>query len=661
MLRSTHRRSGKGVTIATYAVRFEPIGRVVQVEAGTLISDAANAAGIELGLPCGGQGRCGRCTVIVREGQVERPANPRLSSEDLAAGQALACQATVQGDVTIEVPTQRIERKLQTDKTALQVAVPGAYDALRDQALRKVVITVAPPSLDDQTDDWSRLKRELARQHDFQALSADLPVLRRLSNALREGEWTVTLVIESDRWDAPDGPPRLVDVVPGDHLETLWAVAIDIGTTTNVVWLVDLLSGRVMSQAADYNGQIARGEDVISRIIYASKGKDEDRGQGLAELQDLVVRTLNRLLQQATGQVGATPGEVYRAVVAGNSTMIHLFTGLQPESIRLMPFVTTINHVPTLRAHELGLNLCPDASVDCLPGISGYVGADITAGVLSSGMCSGDKLTLFIDVGTNGEIVLGDCTWLISCACSAGPAFEGAGVYHGMRATQGAIEEVWIDPKTYEPTIQVIGPEGEKPRGLCGSGLIGLMAELFTTGIVDKSGNVDVTLDTNRTRVGEHGPEYVVVWGAETATGEDIVITNVDLDNLMRAKAAIYAGFSVLAESVGLTIADVQQVLIGGAFGQYINIEKAIQIGLLPDATWENFHYMGNTSVRGAYLALVSRDLRQQIASIADMMTYLELSADNSFFDAFNAALFLPHTDESQFPNVVAQIAHRGR
>jgi uncharacterized 2Fe-2S/4Fe-4S cluster protein (DUF4445 family) len=594
--------------------------------------------------------------VIVQEGAVHRPPNRRFSADDLAEGYALACQATIQGDAAIYIPPQKIERKLETDKTARKVRVPFAYDALRDQPLRKVVVTVAQPSLSDQTDDWSRLKRELARQHGIEELVIELPALRRLSAALREGKWTVTLVVEMDRWDAPDGPPRVVDILPGDRVESLWGAAIDIGTTTNVVWLVDLLSGEVMAQVADYNGQIARGEDVISRVIYASKGKAEAKGKGLFELQDLVMQTLNRLLAQAALQVGTRPEEIYRAVVAGNSIMMHLFTGLQPESIRLMPFVTTVNHTPTLRGHELGLRICPDAAVDCLPGIASYVGADITAGVLSSGMCTSDKLTLFIDVGTNGEIVLGDCTWLIACACSAGPAFEGAGVFHGMRATQGAIEEVWIDPQTYEPTIQVIGPQGEKPRGMCGSGLIGLMAEMFVAGIVDKGGNVNANLPTERTRAGPHGGEYVVVWGTEAATGEDIVITDVDVENLMRAKAAIYAGFSVLASSVGMTIADVEQILIGGAFGQYINIEKAVQIGLLPDAPWESFHYMGNTSVQGAYLALLSRESRKRVVDIANMMTYLELMADNSFFEAFNAAMFLPHTDESQFPTVMAQL-----
>jgi uncharacterized 2Fe-2S/4Fe-4S cluster protein (DUF4445 family) len=627
--------------------------------------------------------------VIVQEGQVKSSATQRQVklSEDGDSGlppgeRVLACQATVESDAIIFVPEQKIERKLETDKTAQAVQVPFSYDAGRDQPLRKVVVSLTQPSMDDQTDDWSRLKRELARQHDIQDLVAELPVLKRLATVLRaqppgsaalaRSEWVVTLVIEMDRWDALDGPPRLVDVLPGEQSESLWGAAIDIGTTTNVVWLVDLLSGQVMAQVADYNGQIARGEDVISRIIFAAKAQDDTGdSEGLADLQDRVRQTLNRLLDQAAAQVGITPGQIYGCKVAGNSTMIHLFAGLQPESIRLSPFVTTINQLPSLRAHELGLNLCPDATVDCLPGVASYVGADITAGVLSSSFCLGEELTLFIDVGTNGEIVLGDCNWLITCACSAGPAFEGAGVLFGMRATEGAIEEVWIHPQTYEPTIRVIG-QGDGtpvvPRGICGSGLIGLLAELFTTGVIDKSGNIDLKLPTDRVRSGAHGGEYVLVWGherqasaasagAEEAEGhelEDIVITDVDTDNLMRAKAAIYAGFSVLAKSVGLTIADVDRTLIGGAFGQYINIEKAIQIGLLPDAPWESFYYMGNTSVRGAYQTLLSREARQQIIDIAGRMTYLELSADNSFFEEFQAALFLPHTDSSQFPNVVS-------
>nr|HID14611.1 DUF4445 domain-containing protein [Anaerolineae bacterium] len=635
----------------------------MEVPAGTLIGDAARQAGIDILMPCGGQGRCGRCAVIVEEGRVRRRSTQRLSPADVEAGYALACQTLIEGDVVILIPPQeRIERRLKESKRAAKVTLPFPYD-LHDQPLRKFAVTLEPPSLQDQTDDWSRLRRELARRYGLRGLRASLPVLRKLGPSLREGEWTVTAVVELDTWAQPDGPPRLIDVLPGERLESLWAVAIDIGTTSNVVWLVDLISGEVMAQKIDYNGQIARGEDVISRIIYASKTPPSPpeaggRRSGLEELQGLVMETLNRLLKQAARERSIRTDEIYRAVVAGNSTMIHLFAGIPPESIRLMPFITAVNQLPPFPAREIGLEVNPEATVDCLPGIASYVGADITAGVVSSEMCSAEELTLFLDIGTNGEMVLGDCTWLIACACSAGPAFEGAGVVHGMRATAGAIEEVWINPETYEATYRVIG--GEKPRGICGSGLISLLAEMFVAGVVDKSGNVNLNLPTKRVRKREHGPEYVVAWADETTTGEDIVITAVDIDNLMRAKAAIYAGFSVLARSVGLSLADVGQVLIGGAFGQYINVEKAVQIGMLPDLDYDRFHFLGNTSVRGAYMALLSQEMRQRVTEVAQMMTYLELSADNTFFDEFSAALFLPHTDMSRFPSVAEVLGEDG-
>jgi uncharacterized 2Fe-2S/4Fe-4S cluster protein (DUF4445 family) len=611
-----------------------------------MLSEAAQQAGVDINMPCGGQGRCGRCAVIVEEGAVRRLSTGRLARDDVTGGYALACQTTVEGDVVITVPPQeKIERRLETSKRAKAVEIPFRY-SLQDQPLRKYVVTLDRPSLEDQRDDWSRLRGELVRRYGLEEVEISLPVLRKLGPALRDGDWSVTVVVESDSWHRPEGPPRLIDVLPGEHLESLWAVAMDIGTTSNVVWLVDLISGRVMTQQADYNGQIARGEDVISRIIYAAKHEN-----GQEELQRLVVETFNRLLTQAAEERGIDTDEIYKAVVAGNSTMLHLFAGIPPEPIRLMPFITSVNQLPPFEAWEVDLAINPAATVDCLPGIASYVGADITAGVLSSGMCDAeDKLTLFIDVGTNGEMVLGDCTWLIACACSAGPAFEGAGVVHGMRATAGAIEEVWIDAGTYEAMCRVIGDK--RARGLCGSGLISLMAEMFVSGIIDKSGNVNRELPTDRVREGPHGTEYVVVWGDETESGEDIVITDVDLDNLMRAKAAIYAGFSILARSVGLTLDVVEQVLIGGAFGQYINVEKAIQIGLLPDMPYDSFQFLGNTSVRGAYMALLSREMRRRVAEVGKMMTYLELSADNTFFDEFNAALFLPHTDASKFPSM---------
>jgi uncharacterized 2Fe-2S/4Fe-4S cluster protein (DUF4445 family) len=641
----------------------------VEVTAGTLLSEAARLAGIDILMPCGGQGRCGRCAVIVEQGAVHRRSTQRLSPEDVAAGYALACQTTVEGDVVIVIPPQeKIERRLKEGKRAAKVALPFPYD-LHDQSLRKYAVTLEPPSLQDQTDDWARLQRELVRHYDLgrgqgraggyaegregRDIRVSLPVLRKLGRALREGEWTVTVVIELD------GPPRLIDVLPGEQLESLWAAAIDIGTTSNHVWLVDLISGEVMAQHADYNGQIARGEDVISRIIYASKGN------GLEELQGLVMETLNRLLREAAHERGILTDQIYRVVVAGNSTMTHLFAGIPPESIRLMPFITAANQVPPFAAREIGLDVNPEATVDCLPGVASYVGSDITAGVVSSGMCEVGELTLFVDVGTNGEMALGDCTWLISAACSAGPAFEGAGVAHGMRATAGAIEEVWVNPDTHEATYRTI-PDGAsgttKPRGICGSGLISLMAEMFLAGVIDKGGNIKSEIPNpqsavgRRVREGKRGLEYVVAWAEETAIGEDIVITAVDIDNLMRAKAAMYAGFSCMVRSVGLTPADVKQVLIGGAFGQYINVEKAIQIGMLPDMPYDSFRFLGNTSLRGAYMALLSQGARQRVNEVAQMMTYLELSGDNTFFDEFNAAMFLPHTDLSRFPSVAERI-----
>jgi len=604
---------------------------------------------------------------------VQRRSTQHLSAADVEAGYALACQTTVEGDLVVSIPPQeKIERRLKESKRATKVELPFQYD-IHDQPLRKYTITLEPPSMQDQSDDWSRLRRELERRYNLEGLRIQLAVLKKLGRILREGEWTVTVAVELDAWDRPDGPPCVIDIMPGERLESLWAAAIDIGTTSNHVWLVDLISGEVMAQKADYNGQIARGEDVISRIIYASKGrrdgetekqKIEDapildlqslgKGEsGLEELQRLVMETLNRLIEEAAQERGISTDEIYKAVVAGNSTMIHLFAGIPPDTIRLMPFVTTINELPPLRAHAVGLNINSVGRVDCLPGVASYVGADITAGVVSSGMCKTGSLSLFVDIGTNGEMALGDCTWLISCACSAGPAFEGAGVVHGMRATAGAIEEVWIDPKSLEASYRVIG-DG-KPRGFCGSGLISLLAEMFVAGVIDKSGNVDLALPTERVREGEHGAEYVVVWADESAIDKDIAITAVDIDNLMRAKAAIYAGFSILARSVGLSLADVEQVLIGGAFGQYINVENAIQIGLLPDKPFESFQFLGNTSVKGAYLALLSRDMRERVKKVGEMMTYLELSADNTFFDEFSAAMFLPHTDESLFPSVTTK------
>jgi uncharacterized 2Fe-2S/4Fe-4S cluster protein (DUF4445 family) len=507
------------------------------------------------------------------------------------------------------------------------------------QTLRWLQLHLDPAKIEDQIDDFTRLSKGLEVEG-YANPEIPLPILQKLGGVLRESEWAPWVLL--DRASQENSVPQIIDLQVEPFHPT--GLALDIGTTTITAYLVDLETGKILGSAAEYNGQIARGEDVISRIIYSEKGS------GLTELGALVRETVETLLIRLEKRTGISSEGIHKATVAGNTTMIHLFLEIPPESIRRTPYIPAVNFPQRYRAKELNFSIHPEGIVDCLPGVASYVGADISSGVLASGLSGADELTLFLDVGTNGETVLGTEEWMLTCACSAGPAFEGAGVVHGMRATKGAIEEVWVHSQTFEPTYRVIA--GGKPTGLCGSGLISLLSELFVTGVIDRAGNFKLDLGTTRVRQGEHGPEYVVAWKSETESRDDIVLTKVDVDNLLRAKAAIYAGFSVLAESIGVNLADVQQVLVGGAFGKYINVENAITIGLLPDLPWERFHFLGNTSVLGAYWSLVSSEARSAIREIAQKLTYVELSADNTFYDAFTAAMFLPHTDITLFPSV---------
>ena len=638
--------------MATHSITFHPSNKKNSSTTGSLLTEAIRDAGLDLAQPCGGQGRCGRCAVIVESGNVRRRSTIRLSASDLEAGYALACQAVIEGDAAILIPEQEaVERRLVTDKTARKVEVPFAYDPIRDQTIRAFDLTLDPPTLEDSTDDISRLERALAAQGIFN-LDVPLPLLRALGSKLRDAEWNVTAIIETDHWKR--NAPRLIDVNPSGLKDPkgldVYGIAIDIGTTTVSVYLVNLITGEAIDTAAEYNGQINRGEDVISRIIYANKNG------GLSELGDLVRKTINDVIDRLVSRNHVDRKQIYKATVSGNTTMMHLFAGLPPASIRLTPYIPIVNHPAPLLAADLDLNIHPLATVDLLPSVASYVGADITAGVLASGLSEADELTLFIDVGTNGEMVLGTKDWFVTCACSAGPAFEGAGVVCGMRATRGAIEEVWINTKTFEPTYRVIG--GVKPKGICGSGLISLVAELFITGVVDKGGNFVVGAGlvpalARRVREGEHGGEYVVAWANETDLARDIVITKVDIDNLMRAKAAIMPGSRCWLKAWALIWRTCRN------FGRRIvwqihQCGKAVQIGLLPDMQWERFNFLGNTSVLGAYMALLSRDARSKIKAIAEKMTYIELSADNTFYDSFTSALFLPHTDMTKFPSVEA-------
>jgi uncharacterized 2Fe-2S/4Fe-4S cluster protein (DUF4445 family) len=433
-------------------------------------------------------------------------------------------------------------------------------------------------------------------------------------------------------------------VEPGDTTQRHFALAVDIGTTTVWVQLLDLAQGAIIGHAADYNAQMSYGDDVITRIVFSQKE------QGLAKLQKSVVATINQVMHRLLKQYKLSVDEISHMTVAGNTTMTHLFYGIDPKYIRLAPYTPTAGRVPLVRARDLGLEVPEHVHVYSVSSVSSYVGGDIVAGVLASGLYKDSKLTLFIDIGTNGEIVIGNQHWLACAACSAGPAFEGGGIRFGMRATSGAIEDASINPETFEPMIITI--DMVKPKGICGSGLINILAALMEAGLVLPNGKFRDDLPTPRVRLGEDGREYVLAMAPDTQSGQDISISEADIDNLMRAKGAMFAGYLTLLENVGLKLQDLEQVILAGAFGNFINIDNAIAIGLLPDLPRDHFQFVGNASLLGATLLAFSRDLLQEERRVAEMMTNFELSETPGYMNQYIAALFLPHTQIEYFPTV---------
>lgn len=636
----------------TWKITFQPAQKSVAVPEGTTVLDAAVEAGLLVDTPCGGQGRCGRCRVKVESGKLTHRENPHLTLQQMQEGWVLSCVSRIAGDSVVTLPSRRERERIAVETATSRAISPIPYEWPRYPAVRRFSVKVPPPSLKDNVADLERLKRVLHQEQGIDNLDLELPLLRKIPQTLRESHWEVTAGL----YFPGDGDKaHLISLRPGVVRGPLLGIAVDIGTTNGVIDLVDLQSGRIIDRASTRNKQISCGEDVISRIVYSQRGK------GLEELQRRAVETINELVAELSQKHKFNPVEIEEMVVAGNTIMIHLFLGIPSRNLREEPYTPVAIYFPRLTAGHLGVNINPSAPVYCVPAVAAYVGGDITAGVLSSCLFKKEKLTLFLDVGTNGEIVLGNSEWMTSCACSAGPAFEGAGVKHGMRATTGAIEEVRISSRTLEPTLTVIG--NVQPLGICGSGMISAIAEMFLTGIIDKAGHIDLSYiqskmgENSRARIGEYGVEYVLSRAADSGAGEDIVLTGVDINSLLRTKAAIYAGMSVMARQVGVSFKDIEEVLIGGAFGRHINIEQAIQIGLLPDLPWEKFKYLGNTSVAGAYQVLLSKYARAQVEKIAGKMTYIELIADNTFMDELTGALFLPHTNIDNFPSVKPLLA----
>lgn len=620
-------------------VVFLPANVTVEVPEDETVLRAAMRAGLHINASCGGAGVCGKCRVFVEEGEVE--------GEALPEGGYKACTLHPRTDVVIRIPVESevdrraLLRPLRRVATSwLEARGPHAFP--HDPMVEKVFLELTPPSLEDNLADLPRLEMALTKAKALERLEVDWKLLKPLPHLLRQEDFRVTASLLRE---------KLLRLEAGDTTDRLLALAVDVGTTTVCVELVDLLEGKVLEETSDYNPQISYGEDVISRIEFAR------REGGLGILHEKILDCLRRLCREVCQKRGIDPEEILFYSVAGNTVMSHFLLELEPRFLRETPYVPVTSRYPLVPAEELGLP-GRGAMVHLAPCVASYVGGDITSGVVATGLAREEPLTLFIDIGTNGEIVVGNRDFLACASCSAGPAFEGGGIKHGMRATTGAIEAVHIDPNTLEPMIITIG--NKKPKGICGSGIISLLANLFIEGIIDQSGKYRRDLKHPRLREGRDGWEYVLVWAKDSATGEDIVFTEADIDNLIRAKGAMFSGYQTLLESVGLEIGALERVILAGNFGSFLDLEQAIIIGLLPDLPRERFFFIGNSSLMGARLAAISKEAQEEMERVAGMMTHFELSAHPRFMDYYVSALFLPHTEIDLFPTVKKWLEEHG-
>jgi len=633
-------------------IHFDPDNVDIVAEQGENLLQAAITAGVHIYASCGGAGTCGTCKVLIEEGQVESKKTEKVSDEEYKQGVRQACQSRVITDLTVYIPVESRLEKAVLSREQKRVSEALATGWRFKPPLSKCYVELPPPTLEDNASDLSRLLRGLRQRCNLSNISVDFEVVKKLPKALRDGDWkaTVTTLVTAVKPRAGDGRrPRVIDIEPGDTREKHYSLAFDIGTTTVCGQLLDLNRGKVIAENIAYNGQISYGEDVITRIAYCQKPG------GLKKLQQVIVATINGIIEELITQSQIDIRQIGHLMVAGNTTMTQILLGLEPKYIRLVPYTPVAKFFPPIEADSLGIEVRKQAYLFTFPSVASYVGGDIVSGIVGAGVHQRKALTFFMDIGTNGEIVIGNSDWLVTTSCSAGPAFEGGGIKHGIVASEGAIEEFNINPSNLEPEISTIG--GAKPKGVCGSGLINTVAGLLEVGVIGQNGKFNRDLPTKRIRQGTDGYEYVLSWAPETQIGKDIVITEVDTDNLMRAKAAMYAGYQTLSKSVGISHPDLEQVIIAGAFGSNINIEKAITIGLLPDLPMDKFLFIGNGSLLGARLTSFSTDLLDDARRVAQMMTNLELSENVDFMNNYVAALFLPHTNAKEFPTVSKRLA----
>jgi uncharacterized 2Fe-2S/4Fe-4S cluster protein (DUF4445 family) len=646
--------------MTTHKITFLPHNISVQVPEGETVLRAALEAGVHINASCGGEGVCGKCRIIIESGEISDGTSERLSQSDMDKGYRIACQSTVQSDLSVRVPVESSvdASVLNLRRSPRQTAKIKQIDLndLKKQGLfvppvEKKYIELPEPSADDRLPDVSRLVSFLKLNQGEHRLVVSLPVIRKVPEILRKSNFQVTATLERPVYEGRK--THIINIQPGDTTNVNLAIAIDIGTTTVYGQLIDLISGDIIAEAGDFNAQISYGEDVISRIVFAEKA------DGLEKLHSVIIKTINGIIEKLVKKCRCDIDNISNITLAGNTTMTQLFLKIDPRYIRRSPYVPASTLYPPVKAVDLGIQLNEHASALVYPAVSSYVGGDIVAGVMGSGIYLTDKLTLFLDIGTNAEIVIGNKEWFACAACSAGPAFEGGGIEFGMRATKGAIEDFSIDPDTLEPMNICIG--NVRPKGICGSGLIIMVATLFEQGIINNLGKYDRNLDTPRIRDNAGVYEYVLAWQKDTQIDRDIVLTEIDIENLIRAKGAIYSGCMTLLEEIGMSMQDLDQIILAGGFGSYVDLEKAMIIGLLPELDPSKITYVGNGSLMGAKMSALSNHIRQDVGEVTKKMTNFELSETHSYMDNYVAALFLPHTNMELFPKLQDRINQRKR
>ncbi len=644
--------------MSKYKVLFLPHNKEIFVKDGENLIRAAMKAGVHINASCGGEGVCGKCRVLIEDGNVEGGTSEKLSREDYAAGYRQACLSSVKSDIVVRIPVE----------SAIDASVLNAWSSPRRAAgvrevnfeqfkedgrflppVEKKYLELPKPTAKDNLPDVARLISYLKRKYNEQRLVVDLPVIRKIPDIFREDNFNITVTLA--RPVQIGRKTHIINIQPEDLTGKNYAIALDIGTTTIYGRLIDVNTGNIMARYGDFNRQISYGEDVIARLVYAEKP------EGLERLHDVVVEIVNHIIQKMVQEVEIDPEQISAIVLAGNTTMTQLMLKINPKYIRRSPYVPASALYPPIKAVDLDMAVGDHVSTLIFPAISSYVGGDIVAGVIASGMYNAEKLTLYMDIGTNAEIVIGNKDWLVCAACSAGPAFEGGGIKFGMRAIEGAIEDFSIDPFTLEPMNITVG--NVRPKGICGSGLIIIVASLFETGVLDNLGKFNRELNTNRIREQDGIYEYVLAWADETRIDRDIVLTEPDIDNLIRAKGALYSGCMTLLEEIGIGFHDIDRIVLAGGFGSYIDLEKAMTIGLLPEIDPDKFTYIGNGSLIGATICCLANHIRKDIVEITRKMTNFELSETASYMNNYMASLFLPHTDISKFPKMKQRLEAR--